>query len=223
MDSDAQHDESYKRQIYQYATFEDRGVSLLSRMLAFAPSEEEKGFLSEQVEDEKKHARIFGDLADALGIEEKFFNESLEQLYDIGQKCVDDKDWLACVTCQSVIEELAIASFSLFFQRADEKTRILLLEVIEDEKKHLAFALNQIKKWTKTNTDSKKIMQMQEKVLSLFMRALDPKHLNKRLKAEEHAHFKKILKSTYALHKQRFSSINIAVPDIPTMLKKHLT
>ncbi|GEM_PF-5178578 len=210
---DPSKDELLKKQISQYALAEDRGVSLLSQMLEFVPGDEERVFLVGQVEDEKKHNRLFSERADELGVEEQFFTESLEWLYDFGQECVDKKDWLLCVTCQSVIEELAMASFAVFFQRADEKTRKILLEIIDDEKRHLDFALWQIGKWTRTDADRKKVLDLQHHVLSLFLKALTSRDLRDRSK-EEQAHFKKVLKNTYTLHKQRFKKLNMDVPAI---------
>ena len=207
MHSDPTQDESFKKQISQYALSEDRGVSLLSQMLTFVPGEEECVFLERQIQDEIKHNRLFSERADELGIEEKFFHESLEKLYRFGQECVNKKDWLLCVACQSVIEELAIASFSVFFQRADEKTRKILLEIIEDEKRHLEFALGQIGKWTKTDDDRAKVLDLQKEVLQIFLTALETKG--------EQKNFKKVLYHTYRLHKQRFSQVKIAVPEIP--------
>lgn len=217
---DPTRDEFYKRQISQYAISEDMGVSLLSQMLEFAPTEEEHTFLKSQVQDEIKHNRLFSERADELGSTEKFFNDSLQKLYEFGQQCVSKKDWLLCVSCQSVIEELAIASFSVFFQRADEKTRKMLLEVIDDEKRHLDFAFQQIKKWTKTDEDRKKILDLQHNVLQIFLEALNPRELKKRLPSEEQKFFKKALEKTYTLHKQRFSKLKLEVPKIPAKYLK---
>lgn len=212
---DPRDDETLKRQLSQYALSEDRGVSLLSQMLTFVPTEEERIFIESQLQDEIKHNRLFADRAEELGAEETFFHQSLERLYEFGQACVDKKDWLQCVACQSVIEELAIASFSVFFQRADEKTRTILLEVIDDEKRHLDFAFNQIQKWAKTDEDYKKVFELQEKVLMIFLNALEPTALSTQFTPDEQKNFKQVLKNTYKLHTQRFSRLKMPMPEIP--------
>jgi len=208
-------DENVKKQISQYAISEDLGVSLLTQMLEFVPGDEERKFLDGQIEDEKKHNRLFAQRADELGVEEKFFQDSLEKLYAFGQECVDKKDWLLCVACQSVIEELAFASFTAFFKRADQKTRGFLTEVMEDEKRHLEFALWQIGKWKKTKEDAEKILELQQKVMQIFMEALHPDHLNRLFTRDDQQYFKTVLKTTYAIHKERFKKLNLQVPEIP--------
>lgn len=212
MPQDPQQDEFIKRKVSQYAISEDMGVSLLSQMLGFVPGDEERIFLESQVEDEKKHNRLFAKRADELGSEEKFFQDSLQKLYDFSQSCVDRKDWLMCVACQSIIEELALASFSAFYTRADEKTKIILDEIMGDERRHLDFALWQIGKWSKTPEDRKKVLDLQHRVLQIFLEALKPENLQQQLDA---GYFKKVLKQTYALHKQRFSKLELEVPEIP--------
>lgn len=208
-------DEILKRQISQYAISEDMGVSLLSQMLVFVPGDEERKFLESQIEDEKKHNRLFAERADELGATEKFFQESLQRLYEFGQECVNKKDWLLCMSCQSVIEELAMASFGAFYHRADEKTKKILTEVIGDEKRHLDFALWQIEKWTKSDEDRKKILDLQHQVLQIFLDALEPERLRFQRSLEEQKYFKKVLKQTYALHKLRFEKLKLEVPAIP--------
>lgn len=204
-----------KRKLSEYAMAEDRGVSLLSQMLEFAPGDEEKKFLEGQIVDEKKHNRLFQQRADELNAEEEFFLESLEKLYDIGQECVAGKEWLACVTCQSIIEELALASFASFFGRADEKTKKILLEIMGDEKRHLAFTLWQIEKWAHTAQEKEKIFALQKRVLTIFLEALTPEALTKQIPKNEQDDFKKVLKKTYELHRQRFSRLKLKIPEIP--------
>lgn len=215
-------DEKLKKQISQYAISEDLGVSLLTQMLEFVPGAEERKFLEGQIEDEKKHNRLFSQRADELGVEEKFFQDSLEKLYAFGQECVDKKDWLLCVACQSVIEELAFASFTAFYKRADAKTRGFLTEVMEDEKRHLEFALWQIGKWNKTDADKEKILNLQHKVLEIFMDALHPDRLNRLFTRDDQQYFKQILKTTYAIHKERFKKLKLEVPEIPVKFLANL-
>lgn len=215
MDTDEQKQAQLKRKLSEYAMAEDRGVSLLSQMLTFVPGDEEKTFIKGQIEDEKKHNRLFQQRADELNAQEQFFLESLGKLYDIGQECVEQRDWLACVTCQSIIEELALASFASFFPRADEKTKKILLEIMGDEKRHLAFTLWQIEKWARSDEDKTKIHALQKRVIDLFIEALQPDSLNKQIPKSEQDDFKKVLKKTYQLHRQRFSKLKLTVPKIP--------
>lgn len=219
---DPSQDETLKKQISQYAISEDMGVSLLSQMLAFTPGKEEHKFLESQIKDEIKHNRLFAQRADELGVEEEFFQDSLRQLYAFGQECVSKKDWLLCVTCQSVIEELAFASFSAFYKRADKKTREFLVEIIEDEKRHLEFALLQINKWTKTDEDRRKILDLQRRVVQILLGALHPHNLNRLFTAADQKYLKKVLKTTYAMHQERFKKINIEIPKIPPQYLKSL-
>jgi len=211
-------EEILKRKLSQFAAAEDRGVSLLSQMLLFVPSEEERKFIVEQIKDEKKHNRLFQKRADELNVKEKFFLESLEKLYDLGQECVWERDWLKCITCQSIIEELALASFASLFQRVDEKTQKILLEIMEDEKRHLAFTFWQIEKWAVTEDMRKKVYNLQNRVLAFFIDALKPENLKRHIPKKEQADFIKVLASTYKVHRQRFSRLNMEVPRIPVAL-----
>lgn len=212
---DPKKNEHLKRKLSEYAAAEDRGVSLLTQMLEFVPGEEERKFIEGQVEDEKKHNRLFQQRADELNVEETFFLESLGKLYDLGQKCVSEGDWLKCITCQSIIEEVALASFASFFQRADEKTRKILLEIMDDEKRHLDFTFWQIRKWAVTKDAREKVFRFQELVLELFLDALKPENLAKQIPPDEQNDFKKVLTQTYKLHRQRFSRLKMEVPGIP--------
>lgn len=216
---DHQKDEFIKRKVSQYAISEDMGVSLLTQMLEFVPGEEERKFLESQIEDEKKHNRLFSQRADELGSEEKFFQDSLQKLYDFSQTCVDRKDWLMCVACQSIIEELALASFAAFYSHADETTKVILIEIMNDERRHLDFALWQIGKWAKTDDDRKKILDLQHHILQIFLEALRPEHMKTQLDPD---YFKKVLKQTYSLHKKRFSKLHLAVPEIPVQYLRNL-
>ena len=208
-------DDLLKRKLSEYAMAEDKGVSLLSQMLTFTPTEEEHKFILDQVEDEKKHNRLFQERADELNVEEKFFLKSLDELYEIGQECVNEKDWLKCVSCQNIIEELAIASFSSIYTRADDKTREILNEIISDEKRHLDFTLWQIEKWATTPEKKKVVMDLQQRVIDLFLKALKPENLEREVPEEERDGFKKVLKNTYLIHRQRFSRLHMDIPKIP--------
>jgi ferritin-like protein len=202
------------RKVSEYAVAEDKGVWLLTQMREFVPNDAAE-FLETQIVDEKKHARLFAQRVKELNIKEPFFLESLADLYIFAQTCVDDKSWLKCMVTQSVIEELALASFSIFRQQADERTREILDEILEDEKRHLDFTLVEIGKYSKTEQEKKEISDTQAQILGICLNALKAENLNREVSKKDQADFKRGLKQAYLLHRKRFKGLNLDVPSIP--------
>lgn len=213
---DPQENEILKRRISEYAIAEDRGVHLLIQMQEFVP-DDARTFLESQIVDEVKHNRLFEERALELKITEPFFLESLKELYDLGQDCVDKKDWLLCMVMQCMIEELALASFGNSAAQSDPKTRDVLKEIMEDEFRHLEFTTEEIEKYKSPEND-KKIYDLQMEVLKLFLSALKPERLEKEVPKEQQADFKKGLLQTYRLHSARFKKLKIKVPGLPELL-----
>lgn len=209
-----------KRKVAEYALAEDKGASLLKQMLEFTPGEEEQQFIQKQLADELKHSQMFQEEAMRLNAEEEFFLSSLDRLYVIGQKCVTEQDWIKCMVCQSIIEEIALASFSSFYPRVDDQIKGILKEIIEDEKEHLDFTIEQIGKWVTSEEDKKKVAELQAEILEIFVAVLTDGKLKQEVPSEEERkQFIDVMKKTYVFHKNRFESVGIALPKIP---KKHL-
>ena len=215
---DPETNEILKRRISEYALAEDRGVQLLIQMQEFVP-EDARAFLESQIKDELKHNRLFEERAVELNMTEPFFLESLKELYDLGQDCVDQKDWLLCMVMQCMIEELALASFGNSAAQADPRTREILKEIMDDEFKHLEFTADEIQKYNQSPADSGKIYDLQKRVLQLFISALMPERLDRDVpKKEQQADYKKSLLQTYRLHCARFKKLKIKVPGLPELL-----
>lgn len=131
------------KELAEYGQAEDRGVHLLKQMRAFVP-ESAKAYLEKQIEDEERHARLFEERCQALGITDDYFMPALDALYTFAQRCVDQKDWLLCMLCQSVIEELAMISFGRLHDKVDSQTQAVLQSIMKDEADHLEFTLTQL-------------------------------------------------------------------------------
>lgn len=189
-------DQILKKSITQYAMAEEEGVLLLQKMVDFAPGDEEKQFVIDQVSDEQKHAKIFKDLQ----IEEAPWYTSTRKLYELAWNVVNQKHWLKCMILQAVIEELAMHSFTESWKRADAQVKEKINEVIKDEQKHLAFATNQIKKLAKGNEE------LIQEVYAQLIRVI------KDTMPQENKKFLPILKKAYSVHKKRLSEIGVDFP-----------
>ena len=207
-----------KRKLAEYAIAEDRGVSLLSEMLTFAPSEEERAAIQKQMDEEIKHSRLFDERAQALNAGETRLVDSLQKLYELGQSCVDERDWVKCITCQNMIEELAIVSFSSIYTRADEETKAVLTEIMAEENEHLDFTLEQLGKWAIDEAGRAKVKAVQDRALEICMEAFRPGQLEKEISAEEANAFKKVLWRAYQVHKERFRKIGLEVPSVSSLV-----
>ncbi len=194
----------------QYQKGEDRGVDLLKELLEFAPNEGVAQEIESQIVDEIKHARLFAERLSDLDIDCEGMKKSLESLYDLAQECVDEKDWVSSITVQSVIEELAMATFTEHLTKHDVATQEVLREIIEDESRHLAFGIREMNKFKAGNEE--KINALHNKMLKLVIEALDDSSFT----AVERVGMVKTMTKAYKMHSVRLKELGISLPNIPT-------
>lgn len=190
-----------------YQKGEEKGVGLLVQLNTFAPSEVRQE-ITEQIVDERKHDRLFSGRLKDLDIDCFGMNHSLEAVYDLAQECVDQKDWVSSITIQTVIEELAMATFTDRVLTLDADTQVVLREIIHDEARHLQFGLREMEKFAEGNEE--KIRAIHMRVLKIFLATFnDPKHSKEDLKR-----LTKVVKKAYRMHKVRLGRIGVELPDI---------
>lgn len=192
----------------QYQQGEDRGVDLLKQLHDFAPNEETAAEIAVQIEDEIKHARLFAGRLSALDIDCEGLKKSLESLYELAQECVDKQDWVASITIQTVIEELAMATFTEHLPEQDEDTQMVMREIIEDESRHLAFGMREMAKIKDGNEE--KINALHEKIVKLVMHAVTDSSYSV---AERGVLVKTMLKA-YKMHSARLKELGLDLPTV---------
>lgn len=195
----------------QYQQGEDRGVGLLKELYTFAPNNEVAAEIAIQIEDEIKHARLFAERLQHLDIDCEGLKRSLESLYELAQECVNSKDWVASITIQTVIEELAMATFTEHLPEQDEDTQAVMREIIEDESRHLAFGIREMAKIKAGNED--KINDLHGKIVKLVMRAVTDKSYSL---AERGVLVKTMLKA-YKMHVARLNELGLELPLLPNV------
>lgn len=192
----------------QYQAAEDRGIDLLKQLRTFAPSEEIGKEIDQQIIDETKHERLFSERLDHLEIDCQGLNNSLEDIYDLAQKCVDEKDWVKSIAIQTVIEELAMATFTEHVEELDEDSQTVLREIIQDEARHLEFGLRELDKVREGNEE--KIEGIHKQVLEIFQTAF----VNGSYSKEDLPIMVKTVTKAYGMHKKRLGGIGIQIPEI---------
>ena len=197
-----------------YQKGEERGVTLLRQLKTFAP-EEVTEEIAAQIIDELKHDRLFSGRLKDLDIDCFGMNHSLEAVYDLAQECVDRKDWIQSITIQTVIEELAMATFTDHLQELDPATQEVLREIIHDEARHLAFGVRELSKIAKGN--EAKIKQIHLRVLEIFIATLKDKRFTK----DQIGRMNKTVVKAYTMHKTRLSRIGIKIPTVKEALFTH--
>lgn len=190
-----------------YQKGEERGVWLLIQLKTFAPVDVRKE-IAAQIDDERKHDRLFSSRLKDLDIDCFGMNNSLEAVYDLAQECVNRKEWVESITIQAVIEELAMATFTEKVRELDPKTREVLLEIIHDEARHLAFGLREMAKFAKGNEE--KIRRIHLKVLDIFLAVFK----DSRYTLQELGRLTKTVTSAYRMHKARLSKIGLKIPTV---------
>lgn len=192
----------------QYQQGEDRGVDLLRQLYSFAPNQDVAEEINLQIEDEIKHARLFAERLQDLDIDCEGLKKSLVSLYDLAQQCVDKKDWVESITVQTVIEELAMATFTEHLAEQDEGTQIVMREIIEDESRHLAFGLREMAKFKAGNEE--KINALHKRVVQIVTQAVKDSSYS----IQE----RKILVSTmlkaHKMHDARLKELGLSLPAI---------
>lgn len=134
-----------------YCLGETAALEGASGLIAIAPNQQTKVFLSTQVADEGRHLEVLLHRMRELGVEHpareadqrasralKRFREELLQLVRKG-------DWEAAVFAQNVIlESLEFAVFRAHAEGADAVTKEILEGIIKDERRHIGFGENEL-------------------------------------------------------------------------------
>ena len=134
-----------------YCLGETTALEGASGLIAIAPNQQTKVFLSTQVADEGRHLEVLLHRMRDLGVEHpgletdrrashalKKFREELVRLVRIG-------DWEAAVFVQNVIlESLEFAVFRAHAATADPVTKEVLEGIIKDERRHIGFGENEL-------------------------------------------------------------------------------
>ena len=202
-------EERIQNTLSQYAQAEDKGASLLKQMLEFTPGEKEKEMITKQMKEEEQHAKIFTERLKKFDFEETPLYATLQHFYDFCQECVNNKDWVACITCQAALEELAMASFGEFYKRVDDKeTQEILLKVIEEERQHLAFCMDQLQTFVKNNEMKQKIEQTQRMIVQVLAKGI----LFTELTNDQRNAAMNVLKQAHTMHTNKMKTLNINFP-----------
>lgn len=192
----------------QYQAAEDRGIDLLRQLRTFVPNEEVGKEIDQQIVDETKHERLFSERLDHLEIDCQGLNNSLEDIYDLAQSYVDQKDWVKSITVQAVIEELAMATFTEHVDELDDESQTVLREIIQDEARHLEFGLRELDKVREGNEPA--ITAVHQKILDIFKDAFVKGTYSK----EDFPIMVKTVTKAYSMHKKRLGAIGIDIPDV---------
>jgi 1,2-phenylacetyl-CoA epoxidase catalytic subunit len=134
-----------------YCVGEMAALEGASGLIAIAPTQRAKIFLSTQVVDEGRHLEVFLHrlrelgVADPEGEVERRASRGLVQFKERLLHLVASKDWEAALFAQNVIlESLEFAVFQDHARTADPVTSDLLRRVIKDERRHIGFGENEL-------------------------------------------------------------------------------
>ena len=197
-------DENITDDLCDFQQGEDRGADLLRQLATFAPTIELKQQVLLQVKDEEKHHRLFSTRLKDLNIDCLGMDGNLESLYDLAQEYVNQKDWVGAITCQAVIEELAMASFIHAYPNLDPQSQLILQEIIADERRHLAFGIEQLKTFA-AQKKNKDVREVHAKIRELAKGALNDKQQTEEAREQT----KQILLNAYKMHKARLHDLGI--------------
>jgi rubrerythrin len=165
--------------------------------------------ITKQMKEEEGHAKIFTNQLKKFNFEETPLYATLQQFYEFCQECVNNKDWVACITCQAALEELAMASFGEFYNRVDDKeTQEILLKVIEEERQHLAFCMDQLQKFVKNKETKEKIEQTQRMIVQVLAKGV----MFTTLTSDQRNAAIKVLKQAHTMHTNKMKTLNIDFP-----------
>lgn len=122
-----------------------------SGLIAIAPNQLTKIFLSTQVADEGRHLEVLLHRMRDLGVKypaqeaDRRASRSLKQFRTELLKLVQGRDWEAAIFAQNVIlESLEFSVFRAHAAGADPVTREILEGVIKDERRHIGFGENEL-------------------------------------------------------------------------------
>ncbi len=122
-----------------------------SGLIAIAPNQLTKIFLSTQVADEGRHLEVLLHRMRELGVKhpaqeaDRRASRSLKQFRAELLKLVQGRDWEAAIFAQNVIlESLEFAVFRAHAEGADAITKEVLEGIIKDERRHIGFGENEL-------------------------------------------------------------------------------
>ncbi len=122
-----------------------------SGLIAIAPNQLTKIFLSTQVADEGRHLEVLLHRMRELGVKypaqeaDRRASRGLKQFRVELLKLVQGRDWEAAIFAQNVIlESLEFAVFRAHAEGADPITREILEGIIKDERRHIGFGENEL-------------------------------------------------------------------------------
>lgn len=134
-----------------YCIGETAALEGASGLIAIAPNQLTKIFLSTQVADEGRHLEVLLHRMRDLGVKypaqeaDRRASRGLKQFRTELLKLVEGRDWEAAIFAQNVIlESLEFAVFRAHSEIADPVTRQILDGIIKDERRHIGFGENEL-------------------------------------------------------------------------------
>ncbi len=120
-------------------------------LIQIAPNRATKVFLATQTVDEGRHLEVLTQRLRELGVarpDAEIETRAGRSLLEFKRKLlqlVRGRDWVAAIFAQNVIlEAMEFSVFHLHSQRADPRTREVLLGIIKDERRHIGFGENEL-------------------------------------------------------------------------------
>jgi 1,2-phenylacetyl-CoA epoxidase catalytic subunit len=135
----------------QYCIGETIALEGAGALIRVAPSRAAKIFLATQTVDEARHLEVLVHRLHELGVAdpereiERRGSPALRELQRRHAELVRGDDWSAALFAQNVVlEEMEFAVFHSHAQRADPRTREVLLGIVKDERRHIGFGENEL-------------------------------------------------------------------------------
>lgn len=120
-------------------------------LIQIAPNRATKVFLATQTVDEARHLEVLTHRLRELGVSQpdaEIASRAGRNLLEFKRKLlqlVRGRDWVAAVFAQNVIlEAMEFSVFHQHSQRADPRTREVLIGIIKDERRHIGFGENEL-------------------------------------------------------------------------------
>jgi hypothetical protein len=134
-----------------YCVGETAALEGAGGLIQIAPNRASKVFLATQTADEGRHLEVLTHRLRELGVArpdaeiEARASRSLLEFKRRLLQLVRGRDWVAAIFAQNVIlEAMEFSVFQLHSQRADPRTREVLLGIVKDERRHIGFGENEL-------------------------------------------------------------------------------
>ena len=134
-----------------YCVGETAALEGAGGLIQIAPNRATKVFLATQTVDEGRHLEVLTHRLRELGVtrpDAEIETRAGRSLLEFKRKLlqlVRGRDWVAAIFAQNVIlEAMEFSAFHLHSQRADPRTREVLLGIIKDERRHIGFGENEL-------------------------------------------------------------------------------